>query len=327
MGKKIDLAGVASLLRSGNSFLVTSHENPDGDAMGSLLAIAHLLHSLGKDRVHLVSADPVPAIYRDLPWAERIADASGPWPEINVVVVLDVARKDRFEAVARRINPGMIVVVIDHHREASPCGDFHFVDPSYAATGEIVVELFEAAAMPLSREAAHCLYVAQATDTGGYRFSNTNARSHRIAARLIEAGVDAAAINERIFEVMPRPKFALLKRVLENQRFAIQGRVAYTCLQASDLDATGARGEDLEGLVNFMRNIEGVDVGILFREVDAATTKVSFRSRRVFDSAAFLERFGGGGHAPAAGATIPEPLDEVCRRVLSDLTAALEDSM
>jgi len=321
-----DPAAIVAALRAAESFLVTTHANPDGDAIGSVLAAYHLLRALGKTAVTCVCNDPVPHPYQDLPGADLILGVPDDPLPVEAVVILDVARRDRLGEVADQIPPDATVIVIDHHLDDAPCGEVNFVDTSYAAAGEIVVELFAVAGVPLSREAAECAYVAQITDTGGYRFSNTNARSHRIAAALVEAGVDVAAVNRRIFDVMARPKLALLKKVLARQAFDAGGRVAYAQLTAQDIAEAGALGGDLDGLVNYLRNIEDVDVGILFREVDAKTTKVSVRSYGGFNAAVFLGQFDGGGHAAAAGATVAFPLDATRARVLDALTTALEQS-
>ena len=201
-----------------------------------------------------------------------------------------------------------------------------FVDPSYAATGEIVAELFALAEAPLTKEAAHCLYVAQTTDTGGYRFSNTNARSHRIAARLVDTGIDVAEISNRVFECMPRPKFELLRCVVSRMEIAAGGKLAHSYVTAQDLSEASAAKEHLDGLVNFARNIEGVRVGALFNGVEPEKTKVSLRADGPFNAAEFLrEEYGGGGHAAAAGATVERPLAELRDEMVAKLEQALTE--
>ena len=324
--KRASLAEILGELRNARSFLIASHEAPDGDAVGSVLTMAHFLRAMGKTAITCMLSDPVPRIYQWLPGANWIVGPEADLPPVDVAVILDVARRDRFEAVAKRLGPDVKLIVIDHHVEDAPCGDLNLVDPGYAAVGEILVELFAEAEIPLTREAAECAYVAQITDTGGYRFSNTNSRSHRIAARLLETGLDAAGISQRVFDVVSLPKMELLERVLTRRMVDMRGRVAYSYLNRQDMAEAGARDEDAENLVNYMRNMEGVEVGILFRELDAATTKVSVRSRDAFDAAAFLQRFGGGGHRAAAGATVAMPLDETRARVLDALPRALENT-
>jgi len=321
---KLDLAGVSAELRRAQSVLITSHVSPDGDAAGSMLAFYHMLRALGKTQVTCLLADPVPTGYRSLPGADAIVGCDAERPEFDLVLLVDVAAFDRIGRAADWIEEGMKILVVDHHLGEGPAGTLGFIDPTYASVGEIVVELFEADGVALTPEAAHCAYVAQVTDTGGYRFSNTNPRSHRIAANLLESGIDAAAICSEVFDVLPMPKFELLRRVLDRIAFAAEGRVAHTYVTAQDLAELGARKEDLNGLVNFPRNIEGVHVGVLFNAVKPEKTKVSLRSRPNFNSAAFLSDYGGGGHAAAAGATVEMPLQQIQSDLIEKLVQALE---
>jgi phosphoesterase RecJ-like protein len=319
----IDLAGVVEKFRQADRFLISTHAGPDGDAIGSMLALCHFLRALGKERVVCACADPVPRLYRWLPGADDIVDASGIRGPFDLVVIIDVAQKGRIGAVADALDPDTPVIVLDHHLDECPCGDWNFIDPSYAAMGEIVTELFEVAGIPIPRPAAECAYVALATDTGSFRFSSTNARSHRIAARLLEAGIDVASISARIFDAMSPTKFRLLARVLQRVQFALDGRVAYSEVTQRELEELQASGEDLEGLINVARNIDGVQVAMLFKEVGPSATKVSLRSRSTFNSALFLQRFGGGGHAGAAGATIPLPLRQAREAVLEEVACSM----
>lgn len=320
----IGLAEAADTLRGAERFLLTTHQNPDGDAIGSLLGVYHLLRAMGKTEIHCFVDDPVPRTYTNLPGAQAIARPAEEPPEYDLAVVVDVAHAERTGAVADCLLPGKAMLILDHHLGEGERGAMGVIDSSYAAAGEIVVALFAAAGVPISPEAAHCLYVAQITDTGGYRFSNTNARSHRIAAELLEAGVAAAEICCEVFECISRPQFELLRLVLDRMELEADGRVAHTWVAAQDLEAVGARKEDVNNLVNYARNIEGVEVGVLFNGLGPASTKVSLRARKHFDAATFLAAYGGGGHAAAAGATIEQPLAELARPFIDHLCASLE---
>jgi len=298
--------------------------SPDGDAIGSMLGIYHLLRALGKESVICVSEDPVPRMYQWLAGADRVEVADGSPRAVDVAILVDAARTDRLGKAAAAIPAGAKMVVLDHHLEEEPEGDVWVIDPAYAAVGEIVVELFGVAGVPVSREAAECVYVSLITDTGGFRFANTTPRSHRIAAQLLETGIDVAEISSRVFEVMAAAKFELLRRSLRRMKRCLDGRVAYTTITLKDMKEACACGEDLDGLVNYARNIEGVDIGILLREVDAETTKVSFRSRNSFNCARFLGQFGGGGHAAAAGATLHMPLKAAQRLILARVRQSVD---
>lgn len=323
---KVDLPTIIDELLRARSVLLTTHESPDGDALGSMLGLWHWFRAQGKKNVFCAMSDPPPRIYRTLPGAKQILTPQDPPPDFDVVAFVDVASRDRIGKISDWIDGSKKILVMDHHLEDDTRGALGFIDPTYAAMGEIIFELFETSETPLSPEAAHCLYVAQVTDTGGYRFSNTNPRSHRIAAKLLEAGVDVESTCSQVFDNMSLAKFGLLRRVLDRMELEEAGRLAYTFVTYQDLEDVGGRKEDLDNLVNFARNIEGVYVGALFNAVEANVTKVSLRARKGFNAAAFLSQYGGGGHAAAAGVTIQRPYLEVMTEVLGDLKTALSSS-
>ena len=323
----VDLETIVEEFREAQSFLLTAHNNPDGDAVGSMLALYHFLKALGKQDIACVLDDPVPKIYATLPGANTILRCEDDKPDYDLAVILDVSSFERIGDVAEWIGDDKKIVVLDHHQEDNPVGSIGFIDTTYAAVGEIVAELFEVANIPLSPEAAHCAYIAQITDTGGYRYSNTNARSHRIAARLLDTGLDTATICSDIFERISRPKFKLLQRVLHRHAFLCQDRATHSYVTSKDLDETDAKKEDLNGLINHLKNIEGIEVGILFNAVTPDLTKVSLRSTLDFNAAKFLGEFGGGGHAAAAGATIEAPIEEARQRILERLEITLGEKV
>ena len=214
---RVGLAEIIAAVRGADSFLIMSHPNPDGDAVGSTLAMYYLLRALGKDEIVCINDDPVPRIYSWLPGADlivRSAEQSSRVPASTVIVV-DAGSRVRVGKAGDLAEPAAQWVMIDHHLDERSTGDLAFIDPTYSAVGEIIVELFDEAGLELSREAATCAYVSIVTDTGGFRYVNTTPRSHRIAARLLETGVDAALISSRVFDVMSVSKFEMLRRVLE----------------------------------------------------------------------------------------------------------------
>lgn len=320
---RLSLEQVLEEIQKASSFLLTTHANPDGDAVGSLLGMLYLLKALGKDQIYCVMADPVPKRYQSLPGAKLIKTLGKNQPVFDMAVVLDVSSRDRLEAVNEWIGEDKPVLVIDHHLGEGPGGSSGFIDPSYAATGEIVAELFRIAAVAISKDAARCLYVAQITDTGGYRFSNTTPRSHQIAAGLLETGLDVAAISAEVFDVIPRKKMELLKRMLTRLQFDVCGRIAWSYVTKADMDEVTATKEDLDGLVNYARNAEGVWVGALFTEPNPGETKVSLRTDSHLNAADFLASYGGGGHAAASGATLQMPLNEAMGALIPRLEETL----
>lgn len=321
---EIDLPSIGHRLASAQSVLLTTHANPDGDAVGSVLGLAHLLRAAGK-KVCCVNDDPVPRLYAWLPAADMMtltkdlpAEA-----EMDVAVILDAARVERTGQVAKILPRANALLVLDHHLESSPEGEMAYLDPGSSAVGEIVLDLADAMGLPLSREAAVCLYVSIVTDTGGFRFQNTTPRTHRLVARLLEAGVDAADVARRVFDVLSVGKLELLRRVLDRMERTCGGRLAHSYVTMKDFVEASATVEDLDGVVNYTRNIEGGEVGMLFRETADGATKVSARSGNSFNCAVFFAPYGGGGHALAAGATLKMPLmqarDEVVRRAAQEL--------
>jgi len=316
---KVDFATVARLLREANSFLIASHQGPDGDAIGSMLALGHLLDALGKRVIHFRCEDSVPQIYQWLSGAERISSDLQSVP-VDLAIIMDVSQKSRLGKIVSTIPPTTNVLTIDHHLDEHPDGDYVLANPTASATGELVADLFSHMDVAYSRDAAEALYVAIATDTGGFRFANTSPHCLRIAADLVQAKIDVAGISSRIFETIALPKFELLRRALQRMQRQLDGQVAYTILTAKDALEANARSEDYDGLINYARNLEGVELGILFRELDANSAKVSMRSRGRFNCAEFLREFGGGGHAAAGGATVSLPLDAVCKQVLDRIT-------
>ncbi len=323
---RISLADAVARFRGSESFLVTSHVGADGDAVGSLLAVKHLLNAMGKHKVACVLDGPVPEIYQWLSGAEQIVQAGEVTETYETAIILDVAQEDRIGAVADVVRTASETVVIDHHLAETPWGDYGCVDASYAATGAIVAELFDEAEIPIAEDVAECIYVALTTDTGGFRHANSDPKSHRIAARLLETGLDVPGISARVFDRMSRSKFGLLTCFVNSVSFSESGRVAYGSLTGADFVAAGAKEEETEGLINFARNIDGVDVAILFRETRDGATKVSFRSRKGINCADILSAFGGGGHAGAAGATLHEPLDSARAKVLERVHVYLEET-
>ncbi|MBW7865605.1 MAG: 30S ribosome-binding factor RbfA [Candidatus Hydrogenedentes bacterium] len=322
---RLSLKEMVEELQKADSLLLLSHENPDGDAVGSLLAMRILLLGMGKTRVYTALDGAVPRIYQMLPGAKGVLNPESDVPAFDTAVMLDCSGMDRLGGLAEWLEPGDKLLVLDHHREEGPSGSLGLIEPAYAATGELLVDLFDAAGVPISREAAECLYVAQATDTGGYRFSNTTARSHEIAARLIGAGIDNAALSDAVFNLMSRTKFELLRRVLDRAELRCGGALCVSWVSPEDFAATGALKEDTDGLINYLRQVEGVRVAALFTATEPGRCKVSLRSVAGFDSAEFLRAHGGGGHSAAAGATFELPLTGAVEELTHALEAALAD--
>jgi bifunctional oligoribonuclease and PAP phosphatase NrnA len=295
--------------------LITSHVSPDGDAVGSILGLAAFLKQAYGIEAHCALQDPVPDLYKWLPNASQITSPDAIPDDVDLVIVADTHQVERTGSVGEKVGTDVPVIVIDHHIVRTQVPAHSYIDSSAAAVGEMVCELFAAANTPYTPEAATACYVALSTDTGCFRYPSTTARSHAMAAVLIDAGANVGDITERVFDTMSLPKFALLGRILDRVKMLAGGRAAMTNLTMADLADCGAKPEDTDGLINFLRNIDGVDIALFCRETENGSTKVSLRARRGIDVSAVARHFGGGGHAAAAGATIEKPLAEACGEI------------
>ncbi len=322
------LQEIIDALRLARRVAVVTHSHPDGDALGSMLALVRLLDALGCPQVIPVIDEPVPRIYAWLPGADRLVTPKDFGDQADTLVLVDAARLERAgDAVVRLLDDDTRYVVIDHHLEDFPQGDVTIVDPSYAAAGEIVADLFDTAGVPFDRGTADCLYVAITTDTGGFRFENTSARTHRLAARLVEAGVETADVVGRVFDSMTMGRFAITRRILDRMEFLEGGRVALSFSYPKDFADTGAEREDLNNVINFGRNVEGVEVAVLLRDEGRGVTKISMRSNASFDCTEVAKAWGGGGHARAAGAVIPQPVGQARHTLMKEIRRCLANGL
>jgi phosphoesterase RecJ-like protein len=315
-------------LEPGRRVVLSTHLNADGDGAGSQAAAAYWLSRRGLEP-SIVNPTPFPDMFRFLlddgigAWTPADAEGERAMREADVFLVLDTAEPSRLGAVLSRTD-GRRILVIDHHpATSSSIGDVVVCDPAACATGELVFELIREAGDEVTLREAEGLYVAIATDTGSFRFANTAARTHEIAADLLRAGVDPEAMYLRIYAQYTPAGLELVRRALERLHVADDLPVAWISLRQADLAQTGASKEDLEGIVEYARRIRGVRVALLFRELHDGTTKVSLRSTGDADVAAVARRLGGGGHAKASGAVVPEGLDAAEIRVLDEVRAAL----
>jgi bifunctional oligoribonuclease and PAP phosphatase NrnA len=299
------LADVAEEIRAGDRFLLTTHEGPDGDALGSLLATHHILEQLGKDSVMFLAAKefPLPVEYRFLPLTDIFHE-----PPVDVVdrvvVFLDCGNIDRMPVDFLQRSEGKVLNV-DHHHDNTRFGTMNLVDTDASCTAEIVFELAKLLGARITPEIASALYVALVTDTGRFMYENTGPTAHRMAAELIEAGVDVHDIYRRLYERVPVEKLRLVGRAIERiERFDDCG-LAVTYLSAADYAETGANDSMTEGIIDHVRALEGTEVAAMIRDKTddgRAARKVSLRSTvgRV-DVSVIARKRGGGGHRRAAG--------------------------
>ncbi len=309
---------VIDTLRRHDAFIIAGHRDPDGDSLGSSLALALALDQHGK-KSRVLSADPLFASYLRLPESERI-EVTTAAPEGYPVAVLmecsDVARSG-IEGLDDRL-----VVNIDHHANNPDFGEVNWVDPSVAAVGVMVYRLIQELGCEVTPAIATHLYVAVLTDTGSFRYSNTDAEAFRVCAELVDCGVDPATVAEAMYDNVPRDKVRLLAAGLSSLVLDPDGRVASMALRHATLAMSPGK-PDTEGIVNQAQALEGVSVSALFKEVEPERFRVSLRSDGSADVAAIAGSFGGGGHPRAAGCLVSGSLDEAKDRVLGAVRQAL----
>lgn len=313
----LDSRELFRFIETKNRFIVTCHVHPDGDAIGSLLAIGFVLKRLGK-QVELVCSEGVPSVYLFLEGNELIKKERDHSVTPEVLILVDCAEKDRCAIDPEIWNlPGLTVINIDHHITNTGFGNLNLIDSQAAATGEVLYRLFSDAGITLNRAIATALYTAVATDTGFFRYSNTSAFALELAALLVkEYGVEPAKIAEQVHDQKSFNSIRLLGEVLCTLKVGIGGKVAWMVMDQPMLNRFQVENEETESFVNYARSIEGVEIGILFKELRPNEIKLSWRSSVAVDVSKLAAYFGGGGHARAAGCTINGPVDQVVKDVL-----------
>ena len=311
-----DVPAIVAALADARRVLVTMHRFPDGDALGSALGLAQALREWGKQPT-VYSADPVPTVFRFLPGAERVVDRVGAAERFDVSVSCDAGDAHRlgpdFPGPERR----GLLVNLDHHPTTPRFGDLNLLDPGAASVGVLVHRLLVAAGRPPSRDTALALFVSLVTDTGSFRYANAGPEAHRLAASLLETGIDPWDVTSRIYESQPPERLALLSRVLGTLAVECGGRLASIAVTRAMREEAGTDEEIEGGFVAYPRSIAGVEVAICFREAEGDLVRVSLRSRGGADVSAIAARFGGGGHRQAAGCALAGRLPEIRERVLA----------
>jgi bifunctional oligoribonuclease and PAP phosphatase NrnA len=323
-----DLDLVAVEIRAADKFLLTTHENPDGDALGSLLAAHRILEALGKDSVMFLAAKefPLPVEYRFLPLEEVFHEPPADIAD-RVVIFLDCGNIDRMPVDFLR-NGDNKVINIDHHHDNTRFGTINVVDVDASCTAEIIYDLAGILGVELTPEVANALYVALVTDTGKFMYENTDARSHRMAAGLIETGVQVNDVYRRLYEHAPIEKLKLLAHALDRIELRDDGRLAVTYISTEDYASTGASEALTEGIIDHLRTVDGAVVAAVIRdqaESGRSARKVSMRSTdgRV-DVSAIARAHGGGGHRRAAGFSTDLPYEQVVEFLTGEIETQLD---
>lgn len=304
-----EITGIVAEIEKSHSFLITSHESPDPDAVGSSLALANYLASRGKD-VTVYLCDPVPDNCMFLPMAEQVYNEM-PERDFDICFVLDVGEFRRAgkaitgnERVGRFIN-------IDHHLGCENFGIYNLIDSKASATAALIYRVIKAAGDEPDYATALCIYTAILSDTGSFHYSNSDPEAFAIAGEMIAKGVNAWDVNENLYESEPLQRIALLALALSDLTVSPSGEYASVTVTLDMYRKTGASAQDTDRFINYPRSIRGVQVALFFREISEGLFKVGFRSKGKVDVSAVSASFGGGGHHNAAGCTVKGTLAEV----------------
>jgi phosphoesterase RecJ-like protein len=325
-----DLHTIAEAIRDHDRFLVTTHENPDGDALGSLLAAKLLLELLGKDVViYLAGQVPIPREYQFMELDKLLREAPADAHE-RVLLALDCANERRLGPDPSLYERAPLVIDIDHHHDNTRFGQLNYIQADASSTGEIIRDLIRELGVELTPEIAEALYIAIVTDTGRFQYANTTAKALRLAAELVDAGADVHRVFQGVYENVAFAKLKLIARALEHAQVYEGGRVIVSHLERADFEEAGAEEPYSEGIIDYLRAVEGAEIAALIRQPptrDGPTRRVSLRTTAEgVDVSEIARKSGGGGHQMAAGfsseASVNEIIDFIRREYLAQVDGA-----
>ena len=307
------LQDAVRFLRANDDILLVAHVSPDGDTLGSCFALYGALLELGK-HAQVVCEDPVPAIYRFLPFSDQLITPEQAKPAEAVVCVdcADLARTGRCETL---FHAAKTTLNIDHHGTNDRYAEENFVQKA-GATGELIFNVISCLKIALNKNIASCLYAAITTDTGNFSYSNTTPDTLRIAAELLDTGIDLPFLNRSLFRTVPFHKLKLHSLAVSKTQLFEYGRIGISFITQEEMLSCGASGEDTEGIIDSIRDIDTVEIAALLRESDDGLIRVSLRGKSSADVSKIATRFGGGGHRLAAGCTMQPPIDQAYQQIL-----------
>jgi phosphoesterase RecJ-like protein len=306
-------------LYKSRSILVVSHTNPDGDAIGALLAAGLAFKAMGK-KVHIVNESVIPAVYRFLPSIRSISHRMAAGETFDTVVVLDCGSLERVGTLISRIQAAPVIINIDHHMTNTQFGHLHLIDPEACATSELIYRIIKRLKIEFTCPIATAIYTGILTDTGSFRFSNTNQAAFAICAEMIAAGADPYDVAQHVYGHYSLGRIKLLNLALDSLEISPNGKMSIMTLTQRMLKMTGTQAEDIDGIINYARRIEDVQVAVLIHETEKKSKTpgrgrrdfhVSLRSDGDINVADIASRFGGGGHANAAGFSVVSTLAEI----------------
>ncbi|MFH1062642.1 MAG: bifunctional oligoribonuclease/PAP phosphatase NrnA [Candidatus Omnitrophota bacterium] len=308
-------------------FLIVAHINPEGDSIGSQLAMANLLRTMGKS-VRIINADNVPKNLMFLPGAEQIEsliDKDLKEIKFDVAIILDCPNLERIGQIRQLLNK-QYVICIDHHISNEPFGDINWNDHKASSAGEMVYGLFKTGNIPLDEASALCLYVAIMTDTGSFRYSNTTVKTHHIIADLLSFNLNPTKVYEHIYETKSFEVMKLLAEVLNNLQRSKDGTYVWFRVTDEMLKRNHLKAESTEDFIAFVRMIEGAEVVAYLREIDSGSkVKISLRSKTDIDVNKIAGHFGGGGHQAASGCVIEKNIDQAEKLLLRQIKKSIKE--
>lgn len=317
-------AEIGGVLRAQQRFAILSHVRPDGDALGSQLALALSLEQLGKD-VTVWNEDGLLEKYDFLPGRERLTRPPHEPQDFDVAIALDTATQSRLGTAGESVRSAKTWINIDHHPSNPGYGDLVYIDPASPATGEILFELIRSEKLPMNSAIAENLFVAISTDTGSFQYPSTTARTFEIGAELVRSGVEVGRVSQLLFENYPRRRTELLRELLGTMRFEAAGKIASFSLSLKVAADLAVQPEDNEGLIDHLRAIRGVIVAVFFEELADGKVRVSMRSKsEEVDVSVICQKFGGGGHKLAAGTRVRGTLPEVEQKILEAICDVID---
>jgi phosphoesterase RecJ-like protein len=318
MTHEASIDAILKRFRSEKRFLITSHARPDGDAIGSTLALAEVLQQMGCE-TSMVLSDPTPYVYRSLPGVEQIEVAQRVEANDTPVIILEC---DSIQRTGLEGLEGRCIINIDHHASGQHYAHLNWIDEHACAVAEMVYRIAVAAKVEITPSMATCLYAAVLSDTGSFTYPSTNASTFELAHKLAAHGASPSQIARNLYFANPESKIRLLGVALSNMQ--CDGNIAWSWVTDADMERAGASAEDCEGVVNHLIGIAGVESAVFLREVAPnGEFRLSIRSKGNVDVAQVAESFGGGGHRSASGCTLEGPLNEATERILTQLRTRL----
>lgn len=320
--KKIDLKQLVKIIKGAKKIMVATHENPDGDGIGSVIALGIGLKQL-KKKVTLYMKDPVPKIYRFLKGSDQIVNVLPAGEKFDVTFIIDLGEIERVGEDFVKFPGRGVTISLDHHIKGDHNADLNFCLPKQAASGEVIFKVLKALKCKINRPMATGMFTAMVTDTGSFKYSNTTQETFAIAAELMKQKVDVWQVALNCYETFTRARMELFKLVMNTMVVHESGKIAWITLLKNDFARTGASSEDAEGFISYPRAVEGVEVAISYKEVEENLFKVSLRSKLYVDVAAIAQGFGGGGHMRASGCKLKGTLAEIQKTMLDKVLAAI----